>query len=113
MLARAEVLQFAGRPHDAATAQIAPIPTHPRMSPKHLTNRARDRSMLPPMGKIVIVGGGMVAGYAAKEFVERGGKKVFIHKEEILEATTERIATLKKFKGDLRDILQNDKNTGG
>ena len=52
-------------------------------------------------------------GESLGPLVERGGKKVFIHKEEILEATTERIATLKKFKGDLRDILHNDKNTGG
>ena len=38
--------------------------------------------------------------------VERAGRKVFIHKEETLEATPERIATLERFKSDLRAILQ-------
>ena len=38
--------------------------------------------------------------------VERAGRKVFIHKEETLEATPERIATLERFKADLKAILR-------
>jgi hypothetical protein len=44
-------------------------------------------------------------GESLGPLVERGGRKVFVHKEEILEATPERIAALEKFKQDLKLIL--------
>ena len=39
--------------------------------------------------------------------VERGGQKVFVHKQETLEATPERVATLERFKADLKAILRS------
>jgi hypothetical protein len=40
--------------------------------------------------------------------VERAGRKVFVHKQEILEATPERIAILERFKADLKTILRGE-----
>jgi len=40
--------------------------------------------------------------------VERDGRKVFIHKQEVIEATPERIATLERFRADLKGILRGE-----
>jgi len=40
--------------------------------------------------------------------VERGGRKVFVHKQEIIEATPELIATLERFRSDLKAILRGE-----
>jgi hypothetical protein len=37
--------------------------------------------------------------------VERGGRLVFIHKEEMVEATAEMIAELEQFREDLKRLL--------
>jgi hypothetical protein len=52
-------------------------------------------------------------GESLGPLVERDGKKVFVHKEEILEATPERIATLEKFKSDLAKTLSKDPEAAG
>lgn len=44
-------------------------------------------------------------GESLGPLVERGGQKVFVHKQETLEATPERIATLEHFEKDLKEIL--------
>ena len=45
-------------------------------------------------------------GESLGPLVERGGRKVFVHKQEILEATPEMIATLERFRTDLNRLLQ-------
>jgi len=45
-------------------------------------------------------------GESLGPLVDRGGRKVFVHKQEVLEATPEMIATLERFRTDLRDLLQ-------
>jgi len=62
--------------------------------------------LVPGADGLQILGNvGWRMGESLGPLVERGGRKVFVHKEEILEATPERIATLERFKTDLRDIL--------
>jgi hypothetical protein len=43
--------------------------------------------------------------------VERQVRKVFVNKQEILEATPERVATLEKFRADLKAILRGEQLT--
>jgi hypothetical protein len=47
-------------------------------------------------------------GESLGPLVERDGRKVFVHKQEILEATPERIATLERFRSDLKAILRGE-----
>lgn len=58
-----------------------------------------------PEGLQVLGNVGLRMGESLGPLVERDGKQVFVHKQETLEATPERIATLEKFKQDLKDIL--------
>jgi len=58
-----------------------------------------------PEGLQILGNVGWRMGDSLGPLVERGGQKVFVHKEEILEATAERIATLENFKKDLKAIL--------
>src|SRR5438046_8369540 len=44
-------------------------------------------------------------GESLGPLVEREGRKVFVHKQETVEATAERIASLERFKTDLSNIL--------
>ena len=59
-----------------------------------------------PEGLQVLGNVGWRMGDSLGPLVERAGRKVFIHKEETLEATPERIATLEHFKADLKAILR-------
>ena len=59
-----------------------------------------------PEGLQVLGNVGWRMGDSLGPLVERAGRKVFIHKEETLEATPERIATLERFKADLTAILR-------
>jgi hypothetical protein len=47
-------------------------------------------------------------GESLGPLVERDGRKVFVHKQEEIEATPERLATLERFRGDLRAILRGE-----
>lgn len=47
-------------------------------------------------------------GESLGPLVERRGQKVFVHKQETLEATPERIATLERFREDLKAILRGE-----
>src|ERR1700739_3454634 len=58
-----------------------------------------------PEGLQILGNVGWRMGESLGPLVEREGRKVFVHKQEILEATPERIATLEQFRSDLKAIL--------
>jgi hypothetical protein len=59
-----------------------------------------------PEGLQILGNVGWRMGESLGPLVERQGRKVFIHKQETIEATPERIATLEQFKKDLKTILR-------
>src|SRR5215471_10098514 len=61
-----------------------------------------------PDGLQVLGNAGWRMGESLGPLVERGGKMVFVHKDQVIEATAERIRTLERFKGDLRAVLQGE-----
>ncbi|HET9365275.1 MAG TPA: hypothetical protein VFP71_09740, partial [Candidatus Angelobacter sp.] len=64
---------------------------------------------VPGPGGLQILGNvGWRMGESLGPLVERGGRKVFVHKQEILEATPERVAILERFRSDLKSILQGE-----
>jgi hypothetical protein len=65
-----------------------------------------------PDGLQILGNPGWRMGESLGPLVERDGRKVFVHKEEILEATPERIATLERFKADLQAILRGEETLG-
>jgi hypothetical protein len=65
-----------------------------------------------PDGLQILGNAGWRMGESLGPLVERAGTKVFVHKQEILEATPERIATLERFKADLKAILRGEELSG-
>jgi hypothetical protein len=63
-----------------------------------------------PDGLQILGNVGWRMGESMGPLVERGGRKVFVHKQEILEATPERIATLERFRNDLQRLLREAPN---
>jgi hypothetical protein len=61
-----------------------------------------------PDGLQILGNVGWRMGESLGPLVERLGRKVFVHKEETLEATPERVATLERFKNDLKKTLSKD-----
>lgn len=61
-----------------------------------------------PEGLQILGNVGWRMGESLGPLVERAGKKVFVHKEEILDATEERIATLERFKAALKAVLREE-----
>lgn len=61
-----------------------------------------------PEGLQILGNVGWRMGESLGPLVEREGRKVFLHKQETLEATPERIATLGKFRDDLKVILRGE-----
>jgi hypothetical protein len=61
-----------------------------------------------PDGLQILGNVGWRMGESLGPLVERAGQKVFVHKEEVIEATPERITTLEKFRADLKDILHGE-----
>jgi hypothetical protein len=61
-----------------------------------------------PDGLQILGNVGWRMGESLGPLVERDGRKVFVHKEEEIEATPERLATLERFRGDLRAILRGE-----
>lgn len=59
-----------------------------------------------PDGLQILGNVGWRMGESLGPLVERDGRKVFVHKQEILEATPERIGTLEKFRADLKWLLR-------
>jgi hypothetical protein len=66
-----------------------------------------------PDGLQFLGNAGWRMGESLGPLVERGGKKVFVHKEETLEATPERIAMLERFRADVKSVLQGEEAPGG
>src|SRR6266849_5502021 len=61
-----------------------------------------------PDGLQILGNIGWRMGESLGPLVEREGRKVFVHKQEIVEATAERIATLERFRQDLKIILRGE-----
>ena len=61
-----------------------------------------------PEGLQILGNVGWRMGESYGPLVERAGRKVFVHKQEILEATPEKIAILERFKADLKTILRGE-----
>jgi hypothetical protein len=61
-----------------------------------------------PEGLQILGNAGWRMGESLGPLVEREGRKVFLHKGEVLEATEERIAILERFKAELRTILRGE-----
>jgi hypothetical protein len=64
-----------------------------------------------PDGLQILGNVGWRMGESLGPLVERAGRRVFVHKQEILEATPERIATLDTFQADLEKLLQGETET--
>ncbi|HEY1527984.1 MAG TPA: hypothetical protein VGH51_17260 [Candidatus Angelobacter sp.] len=61
-----------------------------------------------PEGLQILGNVGWRMGESLGPLVERGGRKVFVHKQEIAEATPERIAILERFRADLKTVLRGE-----
>ena len=61
-----------------------------------------------PDGLQILGNVGWRMGESLGPLVERDGRKIFVHKQETLEATPERVATLEKFRTDLKSILRGE-----
>src|ERR1051326_9132792 len=61
-----------------------------------------------PDGLQILGNVGWRMGESLGPLVERGGRKVFVHKQEVLEATPEKIAILEFFKADLKNIFWDE-----
>jgi hypothetical protein len=59
-----------------------------------------------PDGLQIMGNVGWRMGESLGPLVERAGRKVFVHKHEVLEATPERIDTLERFRTDLKALLR-------
>ena len=61
-----------------------------------------------PEGLQILGNVGWRMGESLGPLVEREGRKVFVHKQEVIEATPERIATLQRFRADLKALLREE-----
>jgi hypothetical protein len=64
-----------------------------------------------PEGLQILGNAGWRMGESLGPLVERAGKQVFVHKQEVVEATPERIAALERFTHDLKRILRDTQAT--
>ena len=62
----------------------------------------------PDLGLQILGNVGWRMGESLGPLVERNGRMVFVHKEEILDATAERIAILEKFTFDPKALLRGE-----
>jgi hypothetical protein len=62
-----------------------------------------------PEGLQILGNVGWRMGESLGPLVEREGRKVFVHKQDVIEATPERIATFERFRSDLKVILRGEK----
>ncbi|HEV7522158.1 MAG TPA: hypothetical protein VGP89_13745 [Candidatus Angelobacter sp.] len=63
-----------------------------------------------PDGLQILGNVGWRMGESLGPLVERDGGRVFVHKQEVLEATPERVATLERFRSDLKAILRGEES---
>jgi hypothetical protein len=61
-----------------------------------------------PEGLQVLGNAGWRMGESLGPLVERGGKKVFVHKDLTVDATPDRISTLERFRSDLTRLLRGE-----
>ena len=61
-----------------------------------------------PDGLQILGNVGWRMGESLGPLVERAGRKVFVHKQEQIEATPEKIATLERFRADIKAILRGE-----
>jgi hypothetical protein len=61
-----------------------------------------------PDGLQIMGNVGWRMGESLGPLVERAGGKIFVHKQETLEATPERIAALDRFRTDLKALLRGE-----
>jgi hypothetical protein len=61
-----------------------------------------------PDGLQILGNVGWRMGESLGPLVERAGRKVFVHKQEQIEATPEKIAALERFRTDLKAILRGE-----
>lgn len=61
-----------------------------------------------PDGLQILGNVGWRMGESLGPLVERDGRKVFVHKQEMIEATPQRIATLERFRSDLKRLLREE-----
>ena len=59
-----------------------------------------------PEGLQILGNVGLRMGESLGPLVERNGRKVFVHKEQTVEASPERILALERFKSDLGSVLR-------
>jgi|SRR5262249_21918265 len=59
-----------------------------------------------PDGLQILGNVGWRMGESLGPLVERGGRKVFVHKQETIEATPEKVAALERFRTDLKRLLR-------
>lgn len=59
-----------------------------------------------PEGLQILGNVGWRMGGSLGPLVEREGRQVFVHKQEVIEATPERVVTLERFRSDLKAILR-------
>lgn len=62
-----------------------------------------------PEGLQILGNVGRRMGESLGPLVERSGRKLFIHKEEEVEATEEMIAELEQFRSDIKRLLHGEK----
>jgi len=65
-----------------------------------------------PDGLQILGNVGWRMGESLGPLVEREGRKVFVHKQEVIEATPERIAALECFRSDLKALLRGEHTQG-
>jgi hypothetical protein len=61
-----------------------------------------------PEGLQILGNVGLRMGESLGPLVERGGRQVFVHKEEEIEATPDMIAALVQFKSELKSLLKGN-----
>jgi hypothetical protein len=61
-----------------------------------------------PDGLQILGNVGWRMGESLGPLVERADRKVFVHKQEVIEATPERVAILERFRSDLKAILRGE-----
>jgi hypothetical protein len=61
-----------------------------------------------PEGLQILGNVGRRMGESLGPLVERNGRKMFVHKQEEIEATSEMISELERFRSDLKRLLQGE-----
>lgn len=63
-----------------------------------------------PEGLQILGNVGRRMGESLGPLVERGGRKVFLHKQEEIEATEDMVAELERFRSDVKRLLRGEES---